>query len=219
MSDRESAGDRLTAVSRASIETGAVISYSGDTLVADGESIVAAVASRLTGPAASVHGDEWLTDAVPVLARGDAWIVPLAWVPDHLGRDDPRDPALRDRIGDLWRAVWSACEHRHGNGIAIDLDGATPALPYAAELLRTGARRADWWEFAAWAVVLVVYGDPIPAPVRLMAVQVVPVGWVSEARRTAPKRMPHLDLAWSWADVVAFAESDDAGAAASLGKR
>ena len=53
------------------------------------------------------------------------------------------------------------------------------------------------------ALVLVVYGDPIPAPVRAMALHVVPIGWVSERR--APKRFPPMDLAWSWADAVEVA--------------
>jgi len=48
------------------------------------------------------------------------------------------------------------------------------------ELLSTEARRADWWGWKDAALVLVVYGDPIPAPVRAMALHVVPIGWVSE---------------------------------------
>lgn len=200
-----------TAVAPASIQAGAVISYSADTLVASGEEIVAAIESRLTRPVLSGEaGDQWLTGPVPALARGTAWIVPLAWVPD---RDDE---TLRTRVTELWAAVRAACEYRHGAQIGIDLDDAGP---YPRELVRTGARRADWWDAGDSAIVLVVYGEPIPAPIRLMAVQVVPIGWVSQRRPTAAKKMPALDLAWSWADVVAFAGTGGADATASLAEQ
>lgn len=218
MNEREGGAGHLTAVARGAIETGALISFSGDTLVASGDGIVAAIESRLTSRTASNDGrDRWLTDAVPVLARGAAEIVPLAWVPPHQGRGDGRDRTLGDRVDELWSAVRGACWYRHGEQIGIDLppdDGR--ASPYASELVRTGARRADWWEFGDWAVVLVVYGEPIPAPLSLIAVHVVPVGWVSERRRTPPKKMPTLDLEWSWGDVVAFARTADADAADNL---
>lgn len=218
MSDVRDPVTRSTAVSPASIENGAVISHSADSLVASGEGIVAAIESRLADPSASIGGsDQWLTDDVPVLCRGSAWIVPLAWVPDHPEGDDQ---VLRSRVNELWAAVRAACEYRHGAQIGIDLDGSNASgTPYAAELIRTGARRADWWESEGSAIVLVVYGDPIPAPVRLMAVHVVPIGWVSQRRPTAAKKMPTLDLAWSWTDVVAFAQTDVADAAASLAEQ
>lgn len=61
------------------------------------------------------------------------------------------------------------------------------------------------------ALVLVVYGEPVPAPATLMALQVVPSGWVSQTRPTPPKKLRGLDLAWSWADVVEYAVSETAG--------
>ncbi|MDN3497328.1 hypothetical protein QL996_15420 [Planococcus sp. APC 4015] len=215
MSDLDDPVVRSTAVSPASIESGAVISFSADFLVATGDGVVAAIESRLSGPSASIcDGDRWLTDAVPVLCRGSAWIVPLAWIPDHPDHDAR---VLRGRVNELWSAVRAACEYRHGAQIGIDLDESdAPETPYAAELVRTGARRADWWEADDSAIVLVVYGDPIPAPIRRMAVHVVPIGWVSSRRPTAAKKMPTLDLAWSWTDVVAFAQTDVADAADSL---
>lgn len=209
---------RSTAVAPASMQTGAVISFSAETLVASGQEIVAAIESRLTRPMVPGAGrDLWLTRAVPALSRGSAWIVPLAWVPD---RPDHADPALRSRVTELWAAVRAACEYRHGAPIGIDVEGVDAARrPYPHELARTGARRADWWEAGDWAIVLVVYGEPIPAPISRMAVHVVPIGWVSERRSTPAKRMPTLDLAWSWADVVAAARTGGADAAASLAEQ
>lgn len=206
---------RSTAVAPASVQTGAVISYSAETLVASGEEIVAAIESRLTRPVTSGGGgDDWLTSEVPVLSRGSAWIVPLAWIPP---RDDQ---TLRTRATELWTAIRSACEYRHGPQIAIELEDAGAArTPYAIELVRTGARRADWWQAADAAIVLVVYGDPLPAPVARMAVHVVPIGWVSQRRPTAAKKMPPLDLTWSWADVVAVAGAGGAEATASLAEQ
>lgn len=203
---------RSTALAPTSVQTGAVISYSAEKLVASGEEIVAAIESRLTRPVTSGGGrDEWLMSEVPALSRGTAWIVPLAWIPD----DD--DQTLRTRAGELWTAIRSACEYRHGAQIGIDLEGdETAPTPYARELVRTDARRADWWETGDSAIVLVVYGDPIPAPVRRMAVHVVPIGWVSQRRPTAAKKMTGLDLAWSWRDVIAVARTGGAEARASL---
>lgn len=194
---------RSSATAAASVHAGAVISHSEETLVASGDSVVDAIESGLIRPAVSGGGgDRYLTDAVPALARGSAWIVPLAWVPDRPGHDDR---ALRTRATELWSSVRAACEYRHGTQIGIDLDDDDPRTPYAHELVRTGARRADWWEAGDSAIVLVVYGEPVPAPFTRMAAHVVPIGRVSPRRASTRRKMPTLDLGWSWADVVAVA--------------
>lgn len=103
------------------------------------------------------------------------------------------------------------CQYFLGNALGVDLDPEVDKSGYAAELRRTGARRVDWWRFgnSALAVVLVVYGEPIPAPVTLMAVHVVPIDWVRDsARRTKSKQKRTPDLSWSWADVVEFTRVD-----------
>jgi hypothetical protein len=188
-----------------SLETGAVISYRGDELVASGEQIIAALEREVTGSTApSAHADRWLMDAVPMLARGGALIVPLSWEPPHPVAHD-----LRARAGELWSSIRGACEFRHGTQIGIDLAPNREAGgSYAAELARTGARRADWWAFGTHAVVLVVYGLPLPEPVSLTAVHVVPRSWVWDdaARdRASSNTLRTGDLGWSWGDVVAFA--------------
>jgi hypothetical protein len=188
------------------IAEGAVVSFRGDVLVESGDGIVAAVESRLTDAAASTrHEDGWLTDAVPVLTRGVAWIVPLAWVPDGDADDDASRRTLMTRATELWSAVRAACAHRHGEPIGMDLESPAGAQRrYADELVRTGARRADWWRFDRSAVVLVVYGRPLPSPLSRIAVHIVPAEWTSERPRSASKNAAIPDLGWSWADVVAL---------------
>lgn len=155
--------------------------------------------------------DQWLADGAPLFSRGDAWIVPLSWEPALAERDPTEWPTLHDRAAALWRSINMDCQYFHGNALGVDLDPEVDKSGYAAELRRTGARRVDWWRFgnSALAVVLVVYGEPIPAPVTLMAVHVVPIDWVRDsARRTKSKQKRTPDLSWSWADVVEFTRVD-----------
>ncbi|MFC6325271.1 hypothetical protein ACFP59_05045 [Microbacterium koreense] len=190
------------------VETGAVASLGGGGLVTSGEAIVAAVESRLS--AAGRHGEtspELLDGAVPVIDRSPAMIVPLAWVPEAPPARVADDQDLSRIAGELWSAVRSACGYRHGEGIGLALDAETAGRAgYASELVRTGVRRADWWSFGAAAVVLAVYGEPLPAPLSRVALHVVPIAWVSERSPRAAKapKVPRLD--WSWADAVAIAE-------------
>lgn len=198
-----------------SVRTGAVISFSAEKLIVSGEGIVRAVEDRLTDSgAAGVRSDQWLADNVPLLSRGEAWIVPLSWEPRETDAGVSERQKLRDRANELWIDVRSSCSYRQGNQIAIDLSADGESGPYASELLRTGVRRADWWEFGSFAIVLVVHGEPLPAPKTMVAVHVVPSGWVS-MRRPA-KKIPRLDLSWSWADVVEFARREASAPADNL---
>ncbi|MEQ6897089.1 hypothetical protein [Microbacterium sp. KR10-403] len=193
-----------------SIRTGAVIGFRGDTLVIESRDIVEAVEKTLVNPVSAVpRRDHWLLDGVPALSRGEAWIVPLAGTADPDGDSADAD-ALRSRIHHIWSNVRSDGEYRHGSPLGVDLEEPTgERTPYASELLRTGARAASWWGSGGSAVVQVVYGDPLPSPVTLMALHVVPIGWVSTV--TPAKKWPPLDLSWSWSDVVAFAERAQTG--------
>ena len=214
MSEHAEASERSTALSPESIQTGAVISFNGDSLVASGEAIIGAVESRLTARGGSLdRQDLWLTDDVAALSRGDAWIVPLSWHPPLTAIDDTTRRSLDARASELGASIRDACSYRSGDALGIDL--ASDAS-YAAELARTGAKNAAWWEFGNFAVVLVFYGKAGPAPKESMALHVVPIGWVSERRSTLRKKLPPLDLEWSWADLVEFASAGDAEAAGSL---
>lgn len=191
-----------------SVRTGAVISFSGEKLIMTGEGIVRAIEARLTGPALTPdRTDQRLANNVPLLSRGGAWIVPLSWEPLQSDGDASERDTLGERANELWIDIRSSCSYRHGNPIAIDLSPeAGQSGRYVSELVRGGARRADWWEFGQSAVVLVVHGEPLPDPKTMIAVHVVPIGWVS-TRRPA-KKIPRLDLSWSWADVVEFADGN-----------
>lgn len=201
----------------ASVRTGAVIAFrdagSTEEPAISADEILDAVEAVLTDPsAAGATGDRWLRPDVPALSRGAAWIVPLSWEPPPSD-----DEVLRARAGRLWKDMRGACENRHGAQIGIDLsadDGSLSA--YAAELTRTGARRADWWQSGDHAIVLIVYGPPLPEPKTAIALQVVPRSWVwDDARRAAVTRggpRPD-DLRWSWADVVSFAHAGKTEAA------
>lgn len=196
-----------TALAASAITEGAVITWDGDSLITTGESIVEAVEALLAqGHGVGEQQDRWLLPGIPLLRRGAIGIVPLSWAPTT--PNDERSAAeLDSRESELWSAVGSICWHLHGNQIAVDLPGGGGELrPYGAELARTGARRADWWSSGDWALVRIVYGDPIPAPVRAIALQIVPMDWVWSARRY-PKAAAPTDLSWSWSDVVAFADA------------
>lgn len=204
----------FSALGAASVRTGAVVSFSDDSLVVDGEAIVAAIEAQLTARTARPEPrDQWLLPMVPVLRRGSVWIVPLAWEPTDAAADtaavDSVD-TLASRATDLRSSVRSACWYRAGEAIGVDLAPDSALRPYAAELVRIGARTAFWWDFDDSAVVVVVSGRDQ----SLTAIHVVPLGWVSE--RKPSKKVPPMDLTWSWADVVALAHPGTASAADSL---
>ncbi len=135
-----------------------------------------------------------LLDGLPVLIRDEARIVPLAWRPPEAASE-----VFPATANEIWTAVRSACEHRHGSGLSVGLEQDPPRNAYIRELARTGVRRADWWASEQSALVLVVHGEPVPAPLTASALHLVPLGWVSD-RRPA-RRVPPTDLAWSPADI------------------
>lgn len=198
-----------TALDATSLRTGAVIAFGEDDTGATGDAIVDAIDSEiLSVRARQGNGDRWLVPGVPALSREPAWIIPLSWEPPTSSSESA---ILRDRATQLWSDVRGACENGHGVEIGIDLVPESEGLDaYAAELARTGARRADWWDFGDRAVVLVVYGPPIPQPKTKVALHVVPRQWVwddaARDKATATDFSPG-DLSWSWADVVSFAGS------------
>ncbi|MFT4215261.1 MAG: hypothetical protein QM622_10865 [Microbacterium sp.] len=142
---------------------------------------------------------------IPVLERGDVCLLPLAAQSDAAGsaRDPGEERRRFDRIGS---DVSDACEQGNGRTSVFDLErrGSDRVASYAAALRRAGATRVLWWAFepvdvSARGVTLVWCGDESAGDLTL-AVQVVPVSWVSE-RRTKPGAV-EVDLAWSLADVI-----------------
>ena len=190
----------FSALSPGSVDGGAVITYSDGALVSSGARIVDAIDALPSG-APTAPRESWLTDGVPLLHRGEASIVPLASIPD------PGSGDLLAGANDLWMAVRTTADHTRGRGLELDLDD--PADPYAQELHRTGARRATWWGRAEQALVLVVYGAPLPAPISSIAAHIVPLEWLDVD--APPKRRTRVvsDLAWTWRDAVAVPQDAD----------
>ncbi|MEJ1089075.1 hypothetical protein WDU99_12200 [Microbacterium sp. Mu-80] len=200
-----------SALAPETIDAGAVVTFDGDTLITSGEAIIDSVESRLSAASAPPNQNWWLSADVPVLSRGEAWIVPLFWLPPTADRDLPGVRLLDERGSELGQSIMSACWYRQGDPLNVELDQvAQKANPYAAVLAQTGAKNAVWWAFDQFAVVLVHYAEPHASKSK-MALHVVPVGWVSSRRPTKAKKMPVLDLSWSWADVVGFASSSPTG--------
>lgn len=205
--------ERSTALLPESVQTGAVITWSGESLVASGD-VLGAVESRLMARGGNFdRQDQWVTNDIPVLSRGDAWIVPLSWHPPLAEIDETTRRTLDVRASELYHRIQSACSHGSGYPLGIDLASGTS---YAFELARTGAKDAAWWEFGTFAVVLVIYGKPSPAPKESMALHVVPIGWVSERRSRLRKKIPPPGLEWSWIDVVKLARKAGKGPDISL---
>ncbi|MGM7698176.1 hypothetical protein [Microbacterium sp. A84] len=208
--------DALTPFGPVSLRFGAVITFSGEQLVVTADRIVDAIESTLVGASSAGDGrDQWLLSDVPALSRDVAWIIPLSWEPPSSDGDP-----MRDRATQLWSEIRGACEHRHGLQIGIDLSPDREfGGSYAAELARTGARRADWWAFGDRAVVLVVYGPPLPGLKTLMALHVVPRNWVwddSTRDKATAMNLRTGDLSWSWADVVRLGSQKAQGLADNL---
>lgn len=183
--------------------TGAVITFDGDHLVTFGDSIFTAAEARLTNVAAAPERrDHWLTPDVPVLSRGEAWIVPLFWMPADSLLDDAERQALSARAAELGQSIMGAGWYGHGDALSIDFEADGGPGIYAAELARAGVTRAAWWAVGSFALVLAFHRAS--GADQRMALHVVPVGWVWSWRPTPAKKMPPLDLSWTWDEVVSF---------------
>ncbi len=172
------------------IDAADVRSDDGEGALVRGGRIVEEIEARLV----DARGDEpdgELIPGTPLLRRGDVSIVPLSWEPPA---SDEIRAAVRERASELWRSIRSACEYRHGAALAVE-QGDAPSNAYVRALKRHGVRRADWWGSGDRAIVLVVHGEPLPAPASASAVHIVPLGWLSTTRPT--RRIPPVDLTWS----------------------
>lgn len=200
--------DAALAFGPRSLKTGAILPYEGRTLLMGSN-----------GPPVSAieaDADGWLSPNNPVLVRGRARILPLAW------RGDPHDgyqaQTGRDDIAAFAARMQSAGTYWAGNGRALEGlgDDQEPARPgddsvgtFVAALRAAGATRADVWRYSeAVGIALVWAGDESEGTASL-ALHLVPASWVSappdwvskrRAREWRPVR--ELDLRWSWADVI-----------------
>ncbi|WP_243231920.1 hypothetical protein [Microbacterium sp. CIAB417] len=148
-------------------------------------------------------------DRIPVVDRGPLKILPLMLQDVSSGGDEQRR-----RMATLATSVADALEQREGRGIAADLEdwGPGSVASYAAAVKAAHAVEARWWEYGqTHAVVLVTSDDGTGS--RSLALQIVPVSWVSERR--AEGEHSGIDAHWSWNDIAAW--RDAASSADSLG--
>lgn len=149
------------------------------------------------------HRDRWITEDLPLLSRGHVQIVPLSWEPDGSSLSEEHRHELADESNRMWLAIRNWCSHEFGEPVAVDLSSGQDRGSYATALVRSGTRRANWWDTGDTALVLVLSGDP-SGSAESMSIHIVPVGWVSQARPA--KKVAGVDLSWSWADVVELAK-------------
>lgn len=146
----------------------------------------------------------WLTPDLPVLVRGAAKILPLAWRGDPGSGYNPY--AEPKQIASFASRVQGACAHRAGPWTLLDLKTRRDDSigSYTRALAAAGATRVDAWVFVEQGVgaALVWAGDE-QAGTSSVSLHVVPPSWVHE--RGAEGAVEGIDVRWSWADVVDLA--------------
>lgn len=145
--------------------------------------------------------DGWVSPEIPILVRGQARILPLAWwgAPDR-GYNPYAEPSDITRFS---RRVLDSCMYAAGPWMSIDLssDAGDSMGSYAAALRASGVTQADRFVYVQDHLggVVVRAGDEA-AGTRSLAVHVVPEGWVFEPAARGPAA--GIDVRWSWADVI-----------------
>jgi len=169
--------------------------------------------------ALALEGDGWAVAGIPVLVRGNARIIPLAWWgdPKHGGSGVPSaDPA---RIEDFALRVQDAGVQLAGSWHTLpDLEGRANGNDsvgsYAGALRSAGVLGVNAWRVSDTTGLVLARAGSVEAGTASLALHLVPVSWVAElpvpvSRRQARAWRPvtGLDLSWSWTDVVALAAS------------
>lgn len=174
----------------------------GALLPADARDLI--VRSQAVPPGATdAAGDGWLATNVPVLVRGQARIIPLAWwgAADH-GYNPYAEPA---QITSFASHVQGAALHRAGPWSEMDLsaDSDDSIGSYRAALRDAGATRADCWAYSDSLGVALVWAGSEAEGTRSLGLHLVPAGWVLS--RLVGDPVDDVDVGWSWADVIALA--------------
>jgi len=190
--DMDVTRDDASAFGPASLAEGALLPYEGRTLMTRPDGLPAG--------ALEAAEDGWLSPSNPILVRGEARILPLAWRGgEGAGHGAGVTP---EEISAFASQMQAAGMHWAGNWRVLDLaaDRSDSIGSYTEALRSAGATRADCWTYSdRTGIALVWSGAEEEAPVSL-ALHVVPSAWVSEPRAT--KAVRGIDLRWSWADVV-----------------
>ncbi|WP_415647965.1 hypothetical protein [Stackebrandtia soli] len=195
--DRDVHRDEAAAFGPASCVEGAILPYEGRAQV-----------RRSDGPwteALARDEDGWLAPANPVLVRGQARILPLAWRGDPSnGRATGVEPeeiaefaAQMEGSGYYWARSARTLDELSGH------QGGSIAS-YLHALRAAGTTKATFWTIS-WTIgiALVWAGDENEGTMSL-ALHVVPASWVSET--VTAKAVRGIDVGWSWADVIELYE-------------
>lgn len=188
---------RSEAFGPASAVGGAVLPYEGRSALQSPDGLPAAVFG------ADVDG--WATSSTPVLVRGLAKILPLAWAGDPTASVRTVETA---EIAALAEQMLAAGMHWAGNWRVLELEERRRDSigSYADALRRAGATRVDCWTYSHEVGLSLVWAGRADAGTASLALHVVPASWVSEPR--AGKPVKNIDVRWSWHDVVGLFESN-----------
>lgn len=179
--------DEASTFGPGSLTAGALLPYEGRTLLKSPDGLPEGVVEATT--------DGWIGPQNPILVRGRARILPLAWNGDGSGAGSDEIAAFASQMqaaGTHWAGIW-----RH-----LDLfeERRDSVGSYLAALRAAGATSVDAWTYSDTVGVALVTAGDVADGTGSLSLHVVPVEWVSESR--AGKAVSGIDVRWSWADVI-----------------
>ncbi|WP_200872919.1 hypothetical protein [Microbacterium sp. CH12i] len=179
--------DAPAAFGPASLTAGSLLPFEGRTLMQGPEGLPSAVLDA--------EQDGWVSPNNPILVRGLAKILPLAWWGDGSGVKPEEIAAFASQMqaaGMQWAGNWRVLDITERRDDSIG--------SYSGALRAAGATLVDCWTYSQTIGVALVWAGAADDATRSLALHVVPVGWVSE--RLAKKPLKGIDVRWSWAEVV-----------------
>ncbi len=200
--DRDVQRDAASAFGASSVTAGTLLPFEGRALLLAPDGPPSAAREAET--------DTWLPPGLPVLVRGSARILPLAWLGDPRSEGGPavtdeEIAALATRVQDAgmyWAGPWRV--------LPLTEKRADSIGSYTAALRESGATEVDCWTHSESTGLALVWAGAADDGTRSVSLHIVPAGWVSDVRAGRPER--GIDLRWSWADVVALYAARDPGA-------
>ena len=200
--DRDVHRDAASAFGASSVTTGALLPFEGR----------AQLLSQDGPPRAALEAgtDAVVPPALPVLVRGAARILPLAWLGHPHGEGgsgvtSEEIAALATRVQDAgmyWAGPWRVLPLTEKRSDSVG--------SYSAALRESGATEVDCWTYSESTGLALVRAGEVDDGTRSLALHVVPAGWLSDARAGRPVR--GIELRWSWSDVVALYAAREGGA-------
>ncbi|UWF77729.1 MULTISPECIES: hypothetical protein [Microbacterium] len=182
--------DDAAAFGPASVTAGALLPYEGRTLMLGPDGLPSAVFDA--------EDDGWIAPSNPILVRGQARILPLAWRGEAGGAG-----VSTEEIAAFASQVQSAAMYWAGNWRVLDdLRGhrGDSIGSYTAALHAAGAQRVNFWTYSETVGLALVWAGVEQEGTMSLAMHVVPAGWVTERR--AGKAVRGIDVNWSWDEVV-----------------